>query len=240
MPLALTADSHRTSSPLRASIRPMSQSIAYQPALKLSSSSVNHPSSTTQLARSARYNGSSARASHAGPLSRGAKGRSLTSSRDRTDCPDEGSAEALKFGRYYYPWEGLDGDTDGCSLSPSLSSELYTGGPQSWMGVSDAGISEICHPDIDQYRSALQCGGREQQREDHRLMSKRSVTNIIGGKAEDWALAVDPISQKWYYYNRYGTRILDPLGRNLFLRIPVLSEPFMPCRVTRHNTRQST
>jgi hypothetical protein len=192
----------------------MSQSIAHQPALKLSSTSITYPSSTNHCDRPARYDSSSAHSLHtASPLS--VKERSLTPSRDHTERSKvEGSAEGLKFGRYYYPWEGLDGDSDVHSLSPSLSSDKYTGG--AWNGVSDAGISEICHPDVDQCRSVLQWE-QEQEQEGRGAMTKRSVKCIIGGRADDWALAVDPKSHKWYYYNRYVTiRLLDPMKRNLF------------------------
>jgi hypothetical protein len=190
----------------------MSQSIAHQPALRQSSTSINYPSSTTRCDRPARYDSSSVHALHATPLvSEGVKGRSLTPSRDRTEPPKlEGSTEELKFGRYHYPWEGLDGDSDACSLSPSLSSDQYGGGePRGWLSASDAGISEICHPDVDQYRSVLQQEQEQEQEQEHEgrgAMSKRSVKGITGGRAEDWALAVDPISHKWYYYNRYGTK----------------------------------
>jgi hypothetical protein len=193
----------------------MSQSIAHQPALKLSSTSITYPSSTNRNDRPARYDSSSAHALHtASPLSEGIKERSLTPSRDHTERSKvEGSAEGLKFGRYYYPWEGLDGNPDVHSLSPSLSSDEYTEGPQGWNDVSDAGISEICHPDVYQCRSVLQWEKEQEQEQEGRVaMSKRSVKSIIGGRVDDWALAVDPKSHKWYYYNRYVTiRLLDPL-----------------------------
>jgi hypothetical protein len=199
----------------------MSQSIAHQPALKLSSASITYPSSTTHCDRPARCD-----LHTASSLSEGVKERSLTLNRDRTERSKvKGSTEGPRFGRYYYPWEGLDGYSDVCSLSPSSSFDQHTGWPQSWNGMSDAGISEICHPDVDQHRSVLQWE-KEQEREQEQeqeqegrgqAMSKRSVKSIIGGRADNWALAVDPKSHKWYYYNRcVAIRFLDRLKRNLF------------------------
>lgn len=202
--MPLTANSLRTCSPLRASIRPMSQSMVHQPALKILSASTNNRSFSANCDR---YADRALHTEHASHQSERGKEPLPSYSRDREDNYGvDGHANALKFGKFYYPWEGLECDSEGRSFSPSLCSETYTEeGVQGWMGASDTGSSQICHPDLGQSRSAALGDQEGCDVMSRGLLTKKTVRNITDGgpRADEWALAVDPKSHKWYYYNRY-------------------------------------